>query len=272
MSIPAYLCAIALAAGTQPTAAPGSYKAALHCQIPELDFQEPAHTKAKHIAFTFDDGPDGERGETDALLDQLKRLHTRATFFICGDNWVNISSDGAAQKTIRRIVADGHELGNHSSHHNHLPALTPAQVRDEYASTQAAVFSSAVLGHAEVPLTLLRAPFGQPYEADAVNKVWVAPILAQFGVHIGWNINSYDWACKDKMCVVDNVMRAIDAGQEGAILMHSNYRWTTEAMPILVERLKKRGYVIVTVEQLLIDKFGASSEILHKRYMQDCLK
>lgn len=243
----------------------------VHCQIPEIDFQEPAHTQKKQVAFTFDDGPDGERGETDLLLDQLKKLRLRATFFVCGDNWAHVATDAASQKTIRRIVAEGHELGNHTSHHYHLPSLTPAEVFNEFKTTQDVVLSAAVMHGAHKPLTLLRAPYGQPFEADAVNTSWVAPVVAQLGVHIGWNINSYDWACKDKTCVVENVVRALDAGQEGAILMHSNYRATTEAMPILAKILEERGFAVVTVEQLLLDKFGATSEVLHKRYLEKCV-
>lgn len=194
----------------------------------------------------------------------------RATFFVCGDNWTRVASDLTSQKTIRRIEAEGHELGNHTSHHFHLPSLTPAEVFGEFVSTQEVVSSPAVLGSAHKALTLLRAPYGQPYEADAVNTTWVAPIVAQLGVHIGWNINSYDWACRDKKCVVNNVVRALDAGKEGAILMHSNYRATTEALPVLAKELEQRGYTIVTVEQLLIDKYGATSEVLHKRYLRQC--
>lgn len=55
-----------------------------------------------------------------------------------------------------------------------------------------------LLQGAHKPLALLGDADGQPFEADAINTSWVAPIVAQLSVQIGWNINSENWACKDK--------------------------------------------------------------------------
>jgi peptidoglycan/xylan/chitin deacetylase (PgdA/CDA1 family) len=225
---------------------------------PEIGFQDKIIGAENDVALTFDDGPDGDHGMTDAVLAELKSLQVKAAFFVCGNNWVDLANNETAKKTIRRIVAEGHEIGNHTTHHRHLPALTNGQIEYELRATEDILRRPDLLGpHAN--LTLLRAPYGQPFEADPVNVPRVASIFSKHGIHIGWNINSYDWACETSSCVVDNVLHAIDAGQRGSVLLHSNYKVTVEALPTIVHEIRARGLKFVGVEDLLQKKYGCHS-------------
>lgn len=82
------------------------------------------------LALTFDDGPSPWTIE---ILDLLAEYGARATFFVLGANIAGRES------TLRRAIAEGHQLGLHSWSHPHLPDLSPGEVRDEMFRTQAAI-------------------------------------------------------------------------------------------------------------------------------------
>jgi peptidoglycan/xylan/chitin deacetylase (PgdA/CDA1 family) len=82
------------------------------------------------LALTFDDGPSPWTIE---ILDLLAEHGARATFFVLG------ASIEGREGTLRRAIAEGHQLGLHSWSHPHLPDLSPGEVRDEMFRTQAAI-------------------------------------------------------------------------------------------------------------------------------------
>jgi peptidoglycan-N-acetylglucosamine deacetylase len=77
---------------------------------------------------TFDDGPSAEY--TPRLLDLLKARHLKATFFLIGQNVQ------AHPELVRRIIADGHEVGNHTWDHPQLSKLSDERATDEIEKTQ----------------------------------------------------------------------------------------------------------------------------------------
>ena len=84
-------------------------------------------TKEKKIALTFDDGPNPKY--TPLLLTKLAEYRVSATFFLIGRNLKRHPEIG------RRIVQEGHEVGNHTYNHRSLPFLSKANIRNELAST-----------------------------------------------------------------------------------------------------------------------------------------
>ena len=119
-------------------------------ESPRSDAFQPVvtHGTGAVVALTFDDGP--TRGVTDRVLDVLEREHVRATFFVVGR---------AARREpalLRRMVADGDEIENHSDTHAHLNALVlPGALDAEIVNTDAAI--AAATGRST---TWLRPPFG----------------------------------------------------------------------------------------------------------------
>lgn len=228
-----------------------------------LEFiDNPGGNGPKAVALTFDDGPDGSSGGNTAyILDQLQALGVHATFFVCGDVWTQVATDPNAQHDLHRIINEGHGIGNHTMSHPHLSTLTAAQVEAELTTNE--TLMAQVLGPTVPPLTMVRAPYGDPFQNDTASVDAVAEVTARHGVHIGWAFDSYDWDCaqndNNAACVLRNVNAALDRGRVGVILMHAVYKITGDALPSVVQSIYNHGYHIVSVEDMIAAKYGASS-------------
>src|SRR5206468_1751898 len=121
-------------------------------------------------------------------------------------------------------------------------------------------------------LTLVRAPYGNPYFGPQSRLDQVAPIIAHHGVHIGWNIDSDDWKCASEghgwSCAYDNVMGQVHRGYHGIVLMHCLYGLTVDALPHVIHELRHEGYHFVTVESLVHERFGTFSPQVHAHYLK----
>lgn len=232
--------------------------------FPELGFEDqPTYLDRKEVVLTFDDGPDWVN--TAKVLDILRDKAVPAAFFINGNNWSNLDSEVPMQDLVRRIVREGHELGNHTQHHEHLPQLSDADIESEIAKVETSV--KRILNEPNRSLTLLRAPHGEPYQNREPDFDRVARIVARHAVHIGWNIDSADWTCApfDGACVRDHVLSEIDAGKYGVILLHSVHSQTVAALPGLIDELRRRGFTFKRTEDAVRRKYGRDSAQLLNR-------
>lgn len=126
------------------------------------------------VALTFDDGPDPRH--TPRLLALLRARHVTAVFCLSG------APARRHPDLVRRIVADGHLLGNHSMNHDDLGTWTPERIRADLLDTNAAI-RAAVPG-ARIPY--FRAPFGSWGRSPAV--------AAGLGMQpLGWRLAVGDW-------------------------------------------------------------------------------
>ncbi len=184
--------------------------------------------KVKCIALTFDDGP-GKYA--DKLLDTFKKYKSKATFFLEGQY---VKSRPAFAK---RMVTEGHDIGNHSYSHPHLRELSEDKIREELTKTQDIVKKST----GKYPTTI-RPPYGEFDER-------VAAIATQMGMPIVlWNGGSRDWATKNEKAIYDEVLK--NAKRDGVILMHDWVPQTVTVMPKLLAALQKQGYHVVAVSSL----------------------
>ncbi|CAF1090299.1 unnamed protein product [Adineta ricciae] len=235
--------------------------------VPLLDFTDNPVNKSLlcstpgccAIALTFDDGPDGAGGATDAIVDFLHSINLPATFFINTENWVNVNTDLAAQKSIKNIVEYRFNLGTHTVHHKNLPDLNNTDIADEIVGVQTTLnkFMSP-----PPRLSLFRAPFGKPYQDDTQTHMnIVSKIAADAGYfHVSWQIDSQDYSCGNNItCVVDPILNAVDRGEWGIVLMHFVYQNTANALPSIIDGLKQRKCEFFTIEQLVHAKYGKSS-------------
>lgn len=99
------------------------------------------------VALTFDDGPNPKT--TPMLLDILKKYNAKATFFILGQN---IPGN---EEIVKRMVAEGHEVANHSWSHPNFKTLSPEQIKQEVEQTQSAL--EKITGRRP---TMIRPPYG----------------------------------------------------------------------------------------------------------------
>lgn len=185
--------------------------------------------QVKCIALTFDDGPGKKAGK---LLDALKKHKAKATFFLEGQ-YVK-----ARPKLAKRIVKEGHEIGNHSYTHPDFTKSTESAIRSEITRTQDLVHK--VTG--KYPTTL-RPPYGLSDER-------VEEIAAELGLPIVlWNTGSRDWATRDKKAIYKEVLAG--ARRDSVVLMHDWVTQTVDVMPDLLKALKKKGFHVVPVSALL---------------------
>ena len=132
-----------------------------------------------------------------------------------------VASDGVAQALLRRIVSEGHELATTRSTTSTSPCSPPEKIEEEIAGVEATV--KAVFGANAPPLTLLRVPFGRPYQSAPGSAAYqkVAPVVARHAVHIGWAIDSNDWRYpNDPDQVYDHVTGLIKTARPGRLRRH----------------------------------------------------
>ncbi len=188
-------------------------------------------TSQRFVALTFDDGPHAVH--TPRLLDILREKQVVATFYVLGDKVQSYPG------ITRRIVAEGHELGNHTWSHPLLTKLNDASVRSELQRTRQVI--KQVAG---VEVATFRPPYGGLNERQGQ---W---IRREFGYPtIMWSVDPRDW--KDRNAAVVT-QRLLDGAHPGGILLaHDIHATTIAAMPATIDGLKRRGYRLVTVSQLL---------------------
>jgi cellulose synthase/poly-beta-1,6-N-acetylglucosamine synthase-like glycosyltransferase/peptidoglycan/xylan/chitin deacetylase (PgdA/CDA1 family) len=198
------------------------------------------------LALTFDDGPDPRW--TPAILDILKQENVPATFFIIGKN------GQANPELVRRIVDEGHEIGNHSFTHPNLGEIPLSLTELELNATQRLIES--VVGRSTV---LFRPPYFGDAEADKPQEVEPALMAQNLGyIMVGVRIDPDDWklpVTADQI-VQRTIDRAKDANPETRgeiVLLHDSggdRSATIEALPRLIHELKARGYRFVAVSDL----------------------
>lgn len=185
--------------------------------------------RLKEVALTFDDGP--HPLWTPRLLDLLKSLNVRATFFLVGkmvDRYPALAM---------REVAEGHEIANHTYNHPNLTKISPLQVQDELRKGAEAI--KRAVGYAPV---FFRPPGGQ-YNASTLaiaREMKLTPVL--------WTVNSKDFMHPNPELVEQRLLAAPASG--GILLCHDGIEETMRVLPDLVSRLRARGYSFVTVSEL----------------------
>ena len=187
--------------------------------------------EGKEIAITFDDGP--HKTNTPQLLDILKQRGIRATFFVVGQNAAEYPD------ILKRIVAEGHELANHSYTHPVLASMSQSAVHEQLDKTH-----QAVLKATGVSMKLLRPPYGalsEPQRRTVNNEFGYKVIL--------WSVDPLDWKVRDAARVQNEIVSHTQAGS--IVLAHDIHKSTVDAMPETLDKLTEKGFKFVTVSELL---------------------
>ncbi|MCL1959091.1 MAG: polysaccharide deacetylase family protein [Spirochaetes bacterium] len=191
----------------------------------------------KYVALTFDDVP---QSKSEQLLDILKENNVKAAFFAVGQ-YIRRNPDA-----IKRMIAEGHEIGNHSDDHSFLGVkgkLNEREIRQNLAAVQEAVKS--ITGSCPV---YFRAPyFDYSDELLVIAKEMGMPV-------IGAAIDSQDWAASITTGqIVSNVMNTAKDG--GIIVLHEHSEGdldrTIRAIPLIVNELRREGYEIMSLGELV---------------------
>lgn len=195
-------------------------------------------TTQKIVALTFDDGPNPPY--TEQLLDVLKENHVSATFFLIGQNVEK------HPELVKRIVAEGHQLGNHTYHHMDLLKADRKLIADEVDRTnQAIIAASGITPHLVRPPHGFRDPVVMEMMAERNLKV------------VEWSVMSRDWLNPGVDTIVERTISKVKNGS--IILLHDgdgiaaqdSRAQTIEATRRIIQILSAQGYKFVTVDEIL---------------------
>ncbi len=233
--------------------------------LPAIDFSR-GNVNERVMALTFDGGS-GD-GAAATILDYLREKNVRCTFFLTG-HFIRKFPD-----VVRRIVAEGHEVGNHTWSHPHLttfekngrhdtlPKITREKIHEELNKT-AALFKEVT---GQEMAKLWRAPYG---EHNAQIRSWAAELGY---THVGWTLgrgetlDTFDWVAdpdhklyKPSQQIMQKILHfganRPERANGGIILMHLDSQRKNDPahaiVPALIDSIRHRGYQLVTVSKMV---------------------
>lgn len=192
-------------------------------------------TERPVVALTFDDGPSVRF--TPDVLTILRERGVKATFFLTGKE----TEENLPQ--ARMIVSEGHQLGNHSYTHSNMMFMGPARIREEIERTDAAIRAAGYEGE-----IMFRPPYGK----KLLTLPWY--LSRHDRKTIMWDVEpeSFPDVADDASALASHVIEQTRNGS--IIIMHVMYRSrevSRQALPLIIDGLRQRGFEFVTVAQLL---------------------
>lgn len=192
-----------------------------------------APSNGKVVALTFDDGP--WPAQTEQILNILKAERVKATFFVVGRQAY------AYPRAMRRIVNEGHLVGNHTQGHLILDKVSPSAVRQQISEGQAAIQKTT-----GVRARWFRPPGGHLSAA-------VGTETARHGLSLAmWSVDPQDWRQPSGRALGAELVRTIKPGS--IVLLHDGggtRAGTVWALPGVIRELKRQGYTFVTLDELM---------------------
>ncbi len=194
-----------------------------------LDLYNQANTTQKHIALTFDDGPSPE---THRILDLLKKHQIKVTFFVIGKRVEE------HPEIVKRMVEEGHQLGNHTFHHSRAAGFLSVKSLQEDLSQ----CIQAVERIVNLKMNLYRPPFGvtSPSIAHVVKKMNLKPI--------GWSLRSFDTTLKSAEQILKSMDCHVKSGD--VLLFHDDRPKAHEVLEKMIPMFIAKQYTFLTVSEL----------------------
>lgn len=191
----------------------------------------------KVLYLTFDNGY--ENGYTEKILDVLKKEKVPATFFVTG-HYLKSAPD-----LVKRMVKEGHIIGNHSWHHPDFSKVSDERLAKELEKVK--VETEKLTGQKE--MMYLRPPRGVFTERTLVKA-------KELGyVHVFWSLAFIDWntdSQKGWKYSYDNIMRQVHPGS--IMLLHSVSKDNADSLEKVIQDLKSDGYTFKSLDDLILNK------------------
>lgn len=178
------------------------------------------------VALTFDDGPHPKY--TAQIIDELNKYNSSATFFVLGSR-VEKYPD-----TLKKIIENGNQIGNHTYDHIELTKLDSVKISDEINRTTKAIYDIVGSGP-----EVVRPSYGS-INGKVITNTGMPLIL--------WSVDTRDWKTRDKNLIVNEALKKVKDGD--IILMHDIYKTTADAAAVIIKELSSRGYQLVTINEL----------------------
>lgn len=189
-------------------------------------------TEEPKIALTFDAAWGNE--DTPKIMEILKKHNIKVTFFMTG-GWVDTYPDD-----VKRILAEGHDLGNHSQNHKNMSQLSDAEKETELMSVHNKV--KELTGY---EMFLFRPPYGD-YDSAVISTARKCGYYA-----IQWDVDSLDWKDYGVESILKTVTENEHLGNGSIILCHNGAKYTAQALDTMITTLKDAGYTFVPLSELI---------------------
>lgn len=192
------------------------------------------NTTQKVLALTFDDGPNNIY--TQQILDILKKHNAKATFYVIGNN------AKARPDLMKRIMEEGHEVGNHSMNHDKMKGISVEQITQDIKGVDEIIRNYGY----DKEIT-----YRSPYAITSANLHTALKNLNKKLVL--FTFSPMDWTKISSQQIYENVMKKIKPGL--IILLHDGggktRANTVKATEMLITTLHQQGYRFVTISDLL---------------------
>ena len=190
----------------------------------------------KAVALTFDDGPNPNT--TPIALELLKKYNAKGTFFMVG------KAVAGNEEIIKQVVAEGHQIGNHSWSHPLLTKISLEQAKSQINDTTEALKKAS-----GQDVHIMRPPYG------GINAAIQAAVDQSF---ILWDVDTLDWKNRNTASIMKEVRKA---RLGSIILMHDVHQTSINALPTVLQYLTEQGFELVTIDELMGDQLE-----LHQKY------
>ena len=187
-------------------------------------------TDEKVVAISFDAAWGADK--TEKIMDILKEYNANATFFLVGfwvENYPEIT---------KKIAENGFEIGTHSNTHPDMVKLNSEQIKLELETSVKTIEETT-----NKKVELFRAPFGS-YNDNLINTAEDLGLTT-----IQWDVDSLDWKGISAVDITTRVLNKVFNGS--IILCHNNSDHILDALPMILDRLQKRGYTIKCIGDII---------------------
>lgn len=185
----------------------------------------------KKIYLTFDCGY--EAGYTNEILDALKENDVKATFFITA-HYLNTASD-----IVKRMIEEGHIVGNHTVNHKCLPTLTDEQIKEEVMKLH-----SSMLERFEYEMIFFRPPKGEFSQRviDITNSLGYTTVMWS-SAYDDWNEGKQNREEYGKKKILENIHNGC------VLLLHATSKDNSKILGDVIKEIKNRGYEFKNVNE-----------------------
>ncbi len=189
------------------------------------------NSEDKYVYLTFDLGY--EAGYTEKILDTLKENNVPATFFITA-HYINTASD-----LVKRMIDEGHIVGNHTVNHKSMPSLDEENTKKELMDLHTAVYEK--YGY---EMKYLRPPKGE-YSEQSLKY-----IIDLGYIPVMWSFAYADWDEKAQLSKNEAINKIIDNVHNGEImLLHGTSKTNMEILDTIIKRIKEMGYEFKSLDE-----------------------
>ena len=199
--------------------------------IDEYDGIAMGNKEKPYVYLTFDEGY--EAGYTPQILDTLKQNQVSATFFITA-HYLN-----SQEELVKRMIEEGHIVGNHTVNHKSMPDLSDEQVKKEVMDLHTAIYNKT--GY---EMKFIRPPMGEFSQRtiNITNNLGYKTVMWSLA-YDDWDENKQGREEYAKSKIIDNIHNG------AVILLHGNSKDNANVLGDCIKQIKEMGYEFKSLDQ-----------------------